>query len=309
MNNPMRAATQDAFGGPEVLKVVERERPVPSAGAVLVRVRAASVNQGEVKIRAGLVTEVGPPPFTLGSDLSGVVETVGPGVTRFRPGDEVYGIFFIGTYAEYVSVPAGNLARKPSNVDHIHAAALPVAALTAYQAIVERARVHVGQRILIHAAAGGVGHLAVQFAHLGGAYVIGTARAEKHDFLHALGANEVVDYTVVDFAEVVRDVDVVVDLVGGDYGARSLDSLRPGGLLLGATLNPGVDARTAEARGRRYGWIGVRPSGADLEKITELVQSGDLRVSVQRTYSLEDLGQAHAFSESGRVAGKLVITL
>jgi NADPH:quinone reductase-like Zn-dependent oxidoreductase len=309
MSDRMRAATQHAFGGPEVLEIVEVDRPEPGPGEVLVRVKAASVNFGDTKIRAGKVPEVGPPPFTLGSDLSGIVEQVTPGVTRFRPGDEVYGILFLGTYAEYAAVPAGNLAAKPPGLDHVHAAALPVAALTAWRGIVDLANAQEGQRILIHAAAGGVGHLAVQIAKMRGTYVIGTARAAKHDFLRDLGADELIDYTAVDFTTAVRDVDVVVDLVGGEYGLRSLDVLRPGGLLLGAALDPGITVEEAEARGRCYAWISVQPSGIELEKISELVQTGRLRVSVQRTFALEELAQAHELSDRGQVTGKLVITL
>ncbi|MGH2601390.1 MAG: NADP-dependent oxidoreductase [Dehalococcoidia bacterium] len=309
MSQRMRAATQYAFGGPEVFEIVEVDRPEPGAGEVLVRLKAASVNFGDTKIRAGKVPEVGAPPITLGSDLSGIVEQVAPDVTRFRPGEEVYGILFLGTYAEYAAVPAGNLAVKPPGLDHVHAAALPVAALTAWRGIVDLAEAQEGQRILIHAAAGGVGHLAVQIAKMRGAYVIGTARAAKHDFLRDLGADELIDYTAVDFTSAVRDVDVVVDLVGGEYGPRSLNVLRPGGLLLGAALDPGITAEKAEARGRRYAWISVQPSGIELERISELVQTGRLRVSVQRTFALEELAQAHELSDRGQVTGKLVITL
>ncbi|MFK3985702.1 NADP-dependent oxidoreductase [Micromonospora sp. NPDC050397] len=305
----MRVATQDRFGGPEVLTIVERDRPTPRPGEVLVRVKAASVNYGEGKLRAGTLPEAGQPPFTLGSDLSGVVAETGPGVTRFRPGDEVYGIYFIGTYAEYVRVPASNLATKPSTLDHTHAAALPVAALTAAQAIFELAKAHEGQRILVHAAAGGVGHFAVQFAKSQGAYVAATARAEKHEFLRGLGVDQPIDYSTVDFTTVAREMDVVLDLVGGEYGPRSLDVLRPGGLLLGAALPPGVDEAQAAARDRRYSWVGVRASGAELEKITDLVQAGQILIHVQRTYPLDELVEAHRVSETGRVTGKLVITL
>jgi NADPH:quinone reductase-like Zn-dependent oxidoreductase len=308
-NERMRAEIQYAYGDPEVMRLAELDRPEPGPGEVLVRVRAASVNHGEVKVRAGMVPGVGPLPFTLGSDLSGNVERVGASVTGPRPGDEVYGIHFIGTYADYVAVPAASLARKPAEIDHVQAAALPVAALTAWQAIMELAGAIEGQRLLIHAAAGGVGHLAVQLAKLRGAYVIGTARAANHDFLRRLGADEVIDYTVTDFATAASPVDVVFDLIGGEYGVRSLEPLRPGGLLIGAALDPGVTAEQAVERGRRYAYVSVRPSGEDLAKISELVREGRLRASVQRTFGLGELPEAHRLSESGRVTGKLVIVL
>jgi NADPH:quinone reductase-like Zn-dependent oxidoreductase len=309
MTDRMRAAIQYAFGGPDVFEIVEVDRPEPGPGEVLVQVKAASVNHGDTKIRAGKVAQVGPPPFILGSDFSGIVAKAAPGVTRFRPGDEVYAASFSGAYAEYVTVPATDLAAKPPGLDHVHAGALPVAALTAWQAIVDQGRARKGQRILIHAAAGGVGHLAVQIAKLHGAYVIATARTANHDFLRDLGVDQLVDYTAVDFTAAVRDADVALDLVGGEYGPRSLTSLRPGGLLLGAALDPGVTAADAETRGRRYASISVRPSGADLEKISELVRTRRLRVRIHRTFTLEELAQAHELSENGHVTDKLVITV
>ncbi|WP_406498861.1 NADP-dependent oxidoreductase [Streptomyces sp. NBC_00846] len=244
---------------------IEADRPEPGPGEVLVRVRAASVNFGETKLRTG-VAKAAPLPFTLGSDLSGTVEAVGRGATRFQPGDEVYGVQFIGTYAEYVAVQEGGLAPKPDELDHVRAAALPVAGLTALAAV-EEADCGPGQRILIHAAAGGVGHIAVQLAKEKGAFVLATARAGKHEFLHELGADEIIDYTTTDFTQAARAVNVVFDLVGGAYGPRSLDSLRPGGLLLSAVLDPGLDENEAEKRGMRYKWVSLRPTRAELEKI------------------------------------------
>ncbi|MDG4800228.1 NADP-dependent oxidoreductase [Micromonospora sp. WMMD980] len=303
----MRASSQDRFGGPEVLTVIETDRPVAGPDEVLVEVKAASVNYGEAHVREGRAAGTRP-PFTLGSDLSGVASEVGVNVGRFQPSDEVYGIFFIGTFAEYVAVPASSLAVKPAGVDHVTAAALPVAAQTAMTAV-EAAGAAPGRRILIHAAAGGVGHLAVQLAKLRGAYVIATARAAKHDFLRDLGADELVDYQAVDFTEAVQDVDVVFDLIGGEYGPRSLRCLRPGGTLLAATMNPGTNAEQAEALGRHYAWVGVRPDGSQLEQVGKLVEQGLLRVHVDRVYPLEQLAEAHRYSGTGRVRGKVVITI
>ena len=303
----MRRVTQRTFGGPEVLEVVDDVKPAPGSGAVLVQVNAASVNFGEVNVRAGRVPQVGTPPFTLGSDLSGTVVEIGEGVSEFKAGDEVYGCIGMGAYAEYVSVPAANLALKPEEIDHRHAAALPLAGLTAYQALVESAQLQSADVVLIHAAAGGVGHLAVQIAKALGAYVIGTARAVNHPWLRELGADELVDYTAADFTDVVRDSDVVLDLVGGEYGPRSLACLKPNGLLIGAALNPGITAGEADARGKRYRWLLVRASREHLEAMSELVRRGSLRAAVQETFQLDELGRAHRLIEEGHVTGKVVV--
>jgi NADPH:quinone reductase-like Zn-dependent oxidoreductase len=184
----------------------------------------------------GGTTLLGQPPFILGWDISGVVEEVVPGVNRFQVGDEVYGMPLFpraaSAYAEFVAAPSRQLARKPRTVDHAHAAALPLAGLTAWQSLVDVAEVKEGQRVLIHGAAGGVGHLAVQIAKGLGAYVLATSSAGKMDFVRRPGADEIIDYRAVDFAEAVRDVDVVIESIGGDYAERSLRTLRPGGLLV-----------------------------------------------------------------------------
>jgi NADPH:quinone reductase-like Zn-dependent oxidoreductase len=305
----MRAVVVERFGGPEVLHVVQRPVPEPGPGQVLVRVRAAAVNHGETKIRRGLVPDLGSPPLPLGSDLSGTVVATGAGAERFTVGDEVFGIFHIGTYADYVAAPEANLEIRPSTLDHVHAAALPVAAQTALTAVDDLAAVRPGRRVLVHAAAGGVGHLAVQLAAIRGAHVLATARARNHRFLRDLGVAELIDYTRVDFTRAVRGVDVVVDLVGGGYGLRSLDCLRPGGLLLGAALDPGVTTEDAARRGLRYRWIGAPTTRRPLVVVRDLVDAGRLHVHVEQTYALEDLPAAHARSDSGRVTGKLVITL
>ncbi len=226
----MRAIGQDEFGGPEVLELIEVERPEPGPAEVLVRVHAAGVNPTDSWHRAtgGLAGAV----IRLGWDVSGVVEAVGLGVATLAPGDEVFGMprhpLPAGTYAEYVTSPARHLVRKPTGLTHVQAAALPLAALTAWQALVDVAEVRPGHRVLIHAAAGGVGHLAVQIAKARGAYVIGTARSAKHDFLRGLGADELVDYTEADFETAVEPVDVVIDTIGGAYGPRSLRHPPPG---------------------------------------------------------------------------------
>ncbi|GAA1595663.1 NADP-dependent oxidoreductase [Actinomadura kijaniata] len=308
----MRAVEQDRLGGPETLEIVEVERPEPGPAEVLVRVRAAGVNPTDWWHRetGGLAGR----PVRLGWDVSGVVEAVGPGVTLFAPGDEVYGMprqpLPAGAYAEYLVAPARHLARKPAGLDHVTAAALPLAALTAWQALVDTADVRPGQRVLVHAAAGGVGHLAVQIAKARGAYVIGTASEGKHAFVKELGADELVDYRAVPFEEVVRDVDVVVDTIGGEYGPRSLRTLRPGGILV-ALASPAEAylAEEAAAIGRRAGFMIVEADRGGLLEITRLVEAGALRPHVATVLPLERVAEAHRAGQTGRTSGKIVLTV
>ncbi|MFI2620246.1 NADP-dependent oxidoreductase [Streptomyces sp. NPDC018584] len=308
----MRAVSPRAWGAPENLVPVEVDRPEPGLTEVLVRVHAAGVNPVDWKTRAeGAFGTWGDTPI-LGYDVSGVVEEVGPGVTLYAPGDEVFGMPRFpeqaGGYAEFVAAPARRFAPKPAGIDHVQAAALPLAALTAWQGLVETAGLRAGQRVLIHAAAGGVGHLAVQIAKAHGAYVIGTARAEKHDFLRGLGADELVDYARVDFTEAVRDVDIVLDGVGGAYGTRSVEVLRPGGHLV--TLpDPGglPDAGLARERGIHTGWTVVEPDRLGLLEIARLVDEGRLRAEIDTVLPLEDAAKAHAYGERGRTRGKIVL--
>lgn len=299
------------FGGPEKLELVEVDTPEPGPGQALVRVMASGVNPADWKVRSGLVPKYGPPPLTPGLDVSGVVERIGPGATAFRPGDEVVGVPMRGGYAEYVVVSVNALAAKPAGVEHVTAAALPVAGLTAWQALTEAARIRAGDRILIHAAAGGVGHLAVQIAKHHGAYVIGTARTANHNFLRSIGADEVIDYRTADFTTAVRDVHAVLDMVGGDYGPRSLDVLRPDGVLVSLSGSGSVRHVTPEiaaARGRRYTEFPMHPSGADLTNLLNLLVAGTLRVNIADTMPFTKAAEAHQRSESGRIRGKLVLT-
>ncbi|MFF8828357.1 NADP-dependent oxidoreductase [Streptomyces sp. NPDC015131] len=310
----MRAISQDAHGGPEVLKEVRLARPEPGPSQVLVRVHAAGVNPTDWKHRGGRMF-LGDPPHVLGWDVSGTVEAVGMGVTLFQPGDEVFGMlpypYGVGSHAEYVAGPARAFARKPAGLDHVQAGALPLAALTAWQALVDTARVEAGQRVLIHAAAGGVGHLAVQIAKARGAYVIGTASAGKHDFLRELGADEVIDYRSVDFAEAVSDVDVVLDTIGDDdYRARSLRTLRRGGLLVSILPMGGEElAARAEPLGVRTALMLVEADHAGMNAIARLAEEGRLRAAIAGTFPLADAAKAHELGETGRTAGKLVLTV
>ncbi|HEX4811807.1 MAG TPA: NADP-dependent oxidoreductase, partial [Nonomuraea sp.] len=216
-----------------------------------------------------------------------------------------------GSHAEYVTGPARVFTHMPAGIDHVQAGALPLAALTAYQALVDVAGLKGGARVLVHAAAGGVGHLAVQIAKARGAHVIGTASAAKHDFLRDLGADELVDYRNEDFAEVVRDVDVVLDTVCGDYGPRSLRTMRPGGTIVSLTLSrldPGLHARAAEL-GIRSAAMLVEPDQAAMRAIAALAEAGRLRVEIAAVLPLAEAARAHELGETGRTAGKIVLTV
>lgn len=213
-------------------------------------------------------------------------------------------------YAEYVAAPSRQFARKPAKIDHVHAAALPLAGLTAWQSLIDIADLKAGQRILIHGAAGGVGHLAVQIAKSRGAYVIGTASAGKHEFVRGLGADEMIDYRAVDFAEEVRDVDVVFEVIGGDYAMRSVRVLKPRGLLITAVERSNAAlAAAVEKAGRRFAGITVEPDQVGLEAMARLVDAGRLEIHVDRVFPMTEIAAAHALLESSHLKGKLVLTV
>ncbi|WP_413754527.1 NADP-dependent oxidoreductase [Streptomyces sp. R-74717] len=309
----MRAMSQDVHGTPDVLKEVRLPKPVPGPSQILVAVRAAGVNPTDWKHRAnGLF--LNRLPLVLGWDVSGVVEAVGFGVTLFKPGDEVFGMlpypYGVGSHAEYVTAPARAFARKPAGIDHVQAGALPLAALTAYQALVDTADVRPGQRVLVHAAAGGVGHLAVQIAKSRGAHVIGTASAPKHDFLRALGADEMIDYRSVDFAEAVKDIDVVLDPLAGETRARSLNVLRPGGVLVSLLPggSPDEEQRAAEL-GVRVETLLVEADHAGMNAVAGLVEAGSLHAHIEATFPLAEAPKAHALGETDRTSGKIVLVV
>ena len=313
----MRAVIQDRFGGPEVLRVEEVDRPTPIPTEILVRVHAAGVNPVDWKTRSGGVVapDLRRLPLTVGWDVSGVVEAVGWGVTTVQPGDEVYGMPWFprraGGYGQYVTAPSRQFAPKPTTLSHEQAAAVPLAGLTAWQALVDTAHVTAGQRVLVHAGAGGVGHLAVQFAKHLGAHVTATASARNHPWLGEIGADEVVDYTTTRFEDVVGDMDVVLDLVGEGLDAtssRSLRVLRPGGLLVAipAGVPPEVAAE-AESRGVRATAFLVEPDGPALARIGQLIDAGHVRIGVEEVFPLDRAADAHRRGETGRTRGKLVL--
>jgi len=309
----MRVITQETFGGPEVLTIVEAPEPQPLPTEVLVRVRAIGLNPLEARLRAGEFPLIGRPPFVLGWDISGVVADA-PKTWRFRPGDEVFGMPLFpraaSAYAEAVAAPALHLARKPASLSHVEAAALPVVGLTAWQGLVDLGGVTEGDRVLVHGGGGGVGHVAIQIAKARGAHVITTAGRSKREFVEELGADEVIDYTAADFAEAVGDVDLVLDTIGGETAARSLGVLRPGGHLVTATAEDDPELIAAyEAAGMRFSGIAVDPDPVALRGLVELVEEGRLRVHVQETFPLERVADAHRLLDGGHLQGKLVLTV
>jgi NADPH:quinone reductase-like Zn-dependent oxidoreductase len=311
----MRAIVQHSFGAPEVLGLEERPLPEPWATEVRVRVEAAGVNPVDWKTRAGLGAAARSGlPLTVGWDVAGVVDAVGPGVTRFAVGDPVFGMPWFprqaAAYAEFVTAPSRHFARRPDGLSAVEAGGLPLAGLTAWQCLVDIAEVKPGQRVLVHAGAGGVGHLAVQIAKARGAHVIATASAAKHDLLAELGVDEPVDYRSHHFEEVVEPVDVVYDLVGGDVAVRSLDVLQPDGIMISLPSAAAAAAVEAgRARGLRTTGMLVEPDGDDLQELAALVDTGAVRVRVAETFPLERAADAHRLGEQGRTAGKIVLTV
>jgi NADPH:quinone reductase-like Zn-dependent oxidoreductase len=310
----MRAIRVDRFGGPEVLQPVETDIPEPAPGEVLVRVTAAGVNPVDWSVRSGAAGDrFGSPPYIPGWDISGVIESAGPGTGSFEPGDRVYGMprfpAMASAYAEHIAAPAAHLAAAPGRIGDVEAAGLPLAGLTALQ-VLDLAGVVSGQRVLVHAAAGGVGHLAVQLAKARGAHVLGTARAANHEFLRDLGVDEPIDYTDVSFEYAAKDVDLVIDSVGGDYGPRSLNVIRPGGMLI--VIRGGVSAElagAAEAAGIRVENLLARPDGPGLARLAEFVDAGDLTIAIEQLFPLARAADAHRSGEVGRTKGKLVLSV
>ena len=307
----MKAVRIHAFGGPEVLQLDEVATPQPQAGEVLVKVAAASVNPVDWKIRAGYLQAVFKQsfPIALGEDFAGVVAAIGAGVTDVKVGDEVYGSVSVvrgGAYAEYLTVTANDYALKPKSLDFAQAASLGVAALTAWQAF-DAAGLSAGQKVLIHAAAGGVGSMAVQLAKARGAYVIGTASARNTEFVKGLGADEVIDYATTKFEDVVKDADMVFDLMGGDTQARSYGVLKRGGWLVSAAQPP--NAEQLAAHGLHGQMVMVRSDRAQFDQLTALVEAGQIKPIIETVLPLADVAKALALSQTGRTRGKIVLQI
>jgi NADPH:quinone reductase-like Zn-dependent oxidoreductase len=305
----MKAVRMHDYGGPEVLRYEDSPRPELGEGDVLVKVHAAGVNPVDWKIRGGYARAFRdyPLPLILGWDFSGVVEELGPGVTGWNPGDEVYArpdIGRPGAYAEYIAVRASEIQRKPKNLDHVHSAAIPLAALTAWQAI-SAGQLQAGQKILIHAAAGGVGTFAVQLAKWKGAYVIGTASARNHEFLRELGADELIDYNTERFEQKVKDVDVVLDAMAGETRERSWQVLKKGGILVSILGQP--SAETAKANGVRTAGVFVQPNQGQLEELANLADAGKVRPVIDTVLPLADAAKAHEMNATLHTRGKIVL--
>jgi NADPH:quinone reductase-like Zn-dependent oxidoreductase len=299
----MRAVLLRETGDPDVLRLEEVERPEPGEGEVLIAVRAASINPIDWKYRRGLAEKQ--LPAVLGNDVSGTVEL--SRAADYAEGDEVFGISPSGGYAEFATAPAALIAKKPAGVTHEQAAAIPVAGMTAWQALFDRGGLGRGQTALIAGAAGGVGHLAVQFAKHAGARAIGTGSAQNRDFVLGLGADEYVDYTAQDVTEAVHDVDLAFDTVGGETTQTLVATVREGGVIV--TIAGPPPRQEAAERGVRADLLIMSPDSGQLARIAELVAGGEVHVEIAQTFALAEVAKAHERSESGHVRGKLILTV
>ena len=306
----MKAVSIYSYGGPDVLVYEDAPRPHPADGEVLVRVHAAGINPVDWKIREGHLKDMlhHTFPLVLGWDVSGVVEAVGSGLTRIKAGDEVFSrpdIMRDGAYAEFIVIRESEVALKPKSIDHLHAAALPLGGLTGWQTLFDAGGLQPGQRVLIHAAAGGVGHLAVQLAKWKGAHVIGTAAERNQEFLRKLGVDQVIDYDTERFEEVIQPVDVVLDTMGGDTQARSWKVLKRGGILVSIASPP--SAETAAAQGVRQAFVFTQPNAAELTEIAQLADADKLKVIVETVLPLSDATRGQELSQRGHTRGKIVL--
>jgi len=297
----MQAVVMRQTGDPSVLRLEDVARPEPSDGEVLIRVRAASVNPIDWKLRKGLMPKQ--LPAVLGSDVSGVIEA--SRADGFSAGDDVFGFAASGAYAELATASADMIARRPAGLSDAQAAAIPVAGLTAWQALFDRGGLARGQTALIAGAAGGVGHLAVQFAKRAGARVIGTGSSRSRDYVLGLGADEFVDYSDRDVDDAVSGVDVAFDTVGGDTTRSLLRTVRPGGVLVTIAGSPPAD--DARERGVRAEFMVMSPSREQLAEVAALVAAGDVHVEIAEVIPLADVRRAHELSESGHTRGKIIL--
>ncbi len=306
----MNAVRIHDFGGPEVLQYEQAPRPVPAAGELLIRVHAAGINPVDWKTRErGAATRRDQLPLILGWDVSGIVEEAGDGVADFSAGDAVYGLVRFpapgSAYAEYLTAPADQLAPRPGSLDHVEAAAMPLVALTAWQALFDAAGLAAGQTLLVHAAAGGVGHIAVQLAKWKGARVIGTASARNEDFLREIGVDQFIDYTTTRFEDVVSDIDVVLDTMAEDTRERSWGVLKRGGVLVSILGDPSPES--AAERGVRAARTLVQPNATQLRELTTLFDSGEVKPAIDSVFPLQEVRAAHERIQTGHVRGKVVL--
>ena len=306
----MKAMRIHRFGGPEVLQLDEVEIGEPGPGEVRVRVAAASLNPVDYKMRQGGYARLPASalPATLGRDLCGVVETIGPNVSHVVPGEPVFAMlgWDRGAYAEQAILKVDEFAPKPETLTVIDAGSLPLAAMTAWQGLFDHGELKSGERVLIHGGSGGVGYLAVQFAHAHGAQVIATGSADNLDWIKSLGADQVIDYKAQAFEDEVRDVDLVYDLIGGDTRARSWQVLKPHGRLITTVSKEPVEEQAAE-HGRKGLMYMARPNAEQLRTVAAMADEGTLQVMVDRTYPLEEAAAAHAYLQDGHPRGKVVL--
>jgi NADPH:quinone reductase-like Zn-dependent oxidoreductase len=310
----MKAAQINAYGDASVIEITaSAPKPKAGKGEVVVAVRAAALNPFDRKIREGLVQHVAELPFPaiLGGDFAGVIDEVGEGVAGFKPGDEVYGqagpLSGHGSFADYTPVKAGAIAAKPRKLDFIQAAAVPLAAVSAYEALVEHIELQKGQTILIHGGAGGIGSFAIQLAKHLGATVITTADSSSQEYVKSLGADQVINYQTQDFAAQVHNADAVFDTVGGETYIRSLQTLKPGGCIV-TMVGPQDEARAKE-KGVRTIYQSTQVNTNRLAAVASLCDEGVLTVHVDKTFPLEETAAAQEYLHSGKHRGKVVITL
>lgn len=306
----MKAVVIHEYGDESVLKIEEIEKPQPQADEVLIKIEIAAVNPVDWKIRDGLGEQFGMKlPFISGCEISGTIEETGADVKKFRTGDAVFSFTgkYDGGYAEYVAVKETAVEKKPENIDYENAAAIPVGALTAYQAIFDKAGLQKGQKILIHAASGGVGSMAVQLAKNAGAYVYATASGANENFVKDLGADEFIDYKTTNFEDAVKDVDVVFDTIGGETQERSFRVLKTGGFLVSVVSPPSPES--AEKFGVKAEMIGVQPNAAQLAEITELAAAGKLKTHIAKVFPFSAVKEAHELSKAGHAKGKIVLQI
>jgi NADPH:quinone reductase-like Zn-dependent oxidoreductase len=306
----MKAVRIHQYGGREVLSLDEIPVPDIAPDEVLVRVVAASINPVDWKVRAGYLAQMIPHqlPLTLGWDVSGVVVASGSEVTQWQAGDAVYSrpdLARNGTYAEFVAIRANECARKPRTISHVEAASLPLAGITAWEAMMDTAQVRAGQRVLVHAGSGGVGSLAIQLVKAAGATVIATASGRNRALVESLGVDQFVDYTTTKAAHAVEPVDAVFDTIGAEVQEASWSLLKPGGIQV-SIISPPDEAKAA-AIGVRAGFVFIGPNAPVLDKLAAMVDGGSLRPIVGAEFALEDIAAAHALSESGRAVGKIVL--
>jgi NADPH:quinone reductase-like Zn-dependent oxidoreductase len=305
----MRAARIHTWGDPQNIAVEEITIPEPKAGEVLLKVRAAGINPVDVGVMQGHAQQFFSLPFTMGFDVAGDIVAVGADVHDFQVGDAVCSGRSIGSFAHYVTAPADMVVLKPTTLDYIHAASIPIVGHFVWQALFTVGQLTAGHKVLIHAAAGGSGHIAVQLARWKGAHVIGTASAGNAEFVRSLGADLVIDYHTTRFEEVVQDADLVVDFVGGEYYERSLNAAKPGGTVvsIAATL---PDDEKAKARGiRALSASGLNSTRAELVELTRLIDMDIVKPIVSRIYSLDEVQEALTAVSRGHTRGKTVIAI